>query len=58
MSNDSQNNTSNQELRSDPDGNIKPLQGMSISGSRSTDTWRQDVMRILRKLGVKDNTTA
>lgn len=53
-----QDNKSFQELGSDGGGNIKPLQGMSISGSRATDAWRLEVMRVLRKLGVKDNTTA
>lgn len=48
---------SSQELFSDAEGNIKPLAGIVMSGGRTLDAWRADVMRCLTLLGVTDNTS-
>lgn len=35
----------------------KPLEGVSITGSRATDAWRTSVIAALVKLGAIDGTT-
>jgi len=34
------------------------LDGLSITGSRSTDAWRLSVNALLKRLGATDNTTS
>lgn len=42
------------------DGGNSPLilDGMAITGSRSTDAWRLSVNALLKRLGADDNSTA